>query len=228
MCNNYYEKYIYYVLFILFGANRNPFNTLAEWESEYKTLQGISMTSLLVVVTVICLLFNNKNWKKSYLAISYSLMVLLSAIFYVAICWQESPQVAFCSNNANGMSFKDGYTICNFQAIVTSYVSLGCTISFMFQGLELYQKVFYPNQSHIKDNKRVYFHMMIIHLYPLVPVMYIISSGMYGFDGKILICGSVANVSTFNRNMKYLLVYLPAAISEKYLCIKSATNVCKC
>ena len=122
------------MLIIIFSiaVDRNPFNTIAEWEMEYKTLQAISMTSLIFIIAVIFLLFKNKNWKKSYLTISYSFMVLLSAIFYVAVCWQESPQVAFCSNNANGMSVKNGFTICNIQAIVTNYVSLSCAVVMIY------------------------------------------------------------------------------------------------
>ena len=158
-----------------------------ERETRRVILLVISIISLCLVSIVLYLLRGKVKREKNYLTISYGCVVWLNTLFLVMILSQQSYS-ALCSNNANGITARDGFTTCAVQAIVTQYTITSCSISYMLQAIDLFLRVFYGCGT----RKYSSYHLLFIFLWPLEPTTYIISSEIYGY-------GSYGQICTYNK-----------------------------
>jgi hypothetical protein len=72
-------------------------------------------------------------------------------------------------NNAAGRNYKDGFVLCNVQAVIFHYVALALAMSWTLQAVDLFCKVVLNMKS---TAKHFPYHMFCIFALPLPLVIY--------------------------------------------------------
>ena len=119
---------------------RTPVWTKQEWFimdtiGNVFTYVGVPMD----VIVIITWSFNKEKRKKQYFVLTFAICSLLVQItmMYTGV---TSLEKNFCRSNAVYIQSSDGFTLCNFQSIITSFGILGGGISWTLQSLDIYLK----------------------------------------------------------------------------------------
>jgi len=128
------------LLFCAIGC-RTPVWTKQEWFimqtiGTVFTYIGVPMD----VVVIITWTFNKEKRKKQYFVLTF---VICS--FFVQITLMYTGITSFekkiCRSNAVYIRPSDGFTLCSFQSIITSYGVFGSGASWTLQSVDIYLKV---------------------------------------------------------------------------------------
>ena len=116
-----------------------------------------------------------------------------------------------CYDNATELHQGDGISICVLSAGIIMYCCLSLSMCWCLQAIELFTKIVLKRKS----RKYVIYHLFLIFILPLIPVLYTAINGSFGYDRVLPFCFiSYNNINLLNSSLNfefqifYLLVFI--------------------
>ena len=116
-----------------------------------------------------------------------------------------------CYDNATELHQGDGISICVVSAGIIMYCCLSLSMCWCLQAIELFTKIVLKRKS----RKYVIYHLFLIFILPLIPVLYTAINGSFGYDRVLPFCFiSYNNINLLNSSLNfefqifYLLVFI--------------------
>ena len=105
-----------------------------------------------------------------------------------------------CHDNATELNQNDGISICVISAGIIMYCCLLLSICWCLQARDLFMKIVVKRKS----KKYVLYHLFLIFILPLIPVLYSAINGSFGYDRVLPFCFiSYKNINLLNSSLNY-------------------------
>lgn len=121
--------------------------------------------------------------RKQYLVFIFALTSSLGTIWFVIILLIPNRN-RFCYDNAVGLSYKDGITVCAVQSFILSYAGLASCMAWCAQAVELYLRVWLKKSP----NRIVTLFIILIFVFPLYVLFAMGFHLNYGYNGQQAWC----------------------------------------
>jgi len=182
----------------LFGRSRNMINSTL-------FIHTFSIVSLPFVFILLFTWISNKEKRKQYLVICLAfcggISALLSMLAY-RIPWFKRN----CSSNAVPLDYSDGFSNCALQGLSYVYFGLATSVCWMNQSIDLYLKIVLGMRS---TDKYKVIYIASIFLFPLIPLIYVITTKSFGYARGDPVCWITSKSSP---NLDIYVWYAPIAV----------------
>jgi hypothetical protein len=182
-------------------------------ESQYDQLDIISLTSVILgLVLIDFLIFSLAGYfdfKKNY-AIG-SMIFACVCITILLLCLRLYPREArFCAGVGRGLDASDGVTFCAITGMGGYYLTLMLAVAWLVQCYHISLFTAKAKWKQIMDQSKMKLNMAIMVVIPLIPTMYMIVEGLYGYNSETN--PSICFLSRDHSDMATYLYYIPIAL----------------
>jgi hypothetical protein len=196
---------------------------------------GVITSSIIVLVVALYWTCDESRRKGFYLLTMFIIHMTIGAVAFLAPIFNDSSSDGFstflCLNNAVPRHQRDGVSLCVIEAVLFHYSSLGVSLAWSCQALDLYLRVVVGRRpTHLGKRKLIlspYFWLHVIFIFglPGVIVGYALSRGLYGYAGSQAWCAFHDQVSTAENLLTLQLPVLITVIPGFFLLLGSLYKI---
>lgn len=110
----------------------------------------------------------------------YNVKFALGATIFTIFQSFQTVEDRFCRDNANAISNRDGFVLCNVQATVAIYVSMGVVVCWAAQLAHVFNLIVLQKTEAQANLLKPYYEVVIIGM-PMIPTLILLCSGNIGY-----------------------------------------------